>query len=216
MHGPNRHIPVLLTLPLMTLALFAASCAGEPDQAAPAQPLQAQAPDSEPAFFAIGETADRIAYVIDRSASMTDTFPAVKAGLARSIRMLKPNQLFYVVFYSSGPAVELPARKMVPAVEPNKLSAYEFIDSIEPAGQTNPNEAIEKAFAATPTIIYLMTDGEFKRSVIDLIDELNPDRKVIVNTFCVVYNSGEQVMREIASRNGGAYRHLTRSDLKKP
>jgi len=203
---------------LTALGLFAASviatgCAGTTDDQATTETLQPPVTDKQPEFFGVGGTAEKIAYVIDRSGSMTDTFPAVKAELRRSIRMLRPNQRFYTVFYSSGPAVELPARKMVPATEANKLNAYEFIDAIVPVGQTHPEEALRMAFAAKPTIVYLMTDGEFNRTVVALIDKLNADRKVTVNTICVVYNSGEQVLREIARKNGGQYVHVAQKDL---
>jgi len=213
--GPFTSPSRLLLTPLLLVILGCSpGCTTTPGETAPTRPLEPRKTDAETTFLPVGGSADRIAYVIDRSASMGQALEPVKAELKRSLRLLKPNQRFYVVFYSSGPAVELPARKMAPALEANKLSAYEFIDSIEPAGQTNPNEAIQKAFAATPTTVYLLTDGEFKRAVIDLIDQLNPKREVIVNTFCVVYNSGEQIMREIANRNGGTYTHITRTDLK--
>ena len=216
MHQPNSRMPVLLTLLVLALAFVSPGCTNEPDQMARTQPLQQHTPENEFAFFPVGGPSDRIAYVIDRSASMGQTLEPVKQELKRSLNALKPNQMFYVVFYSSGPAVEVPGASMLPATQPNKLAACEFIDSIKPAGQTQPVDAIKRAFDVKPTLVYVMTDGEFKRSVIDLIDQLNPEREVIVNTFCVVYNSGEQVMREIARRNGGAYTHVTRSDLDKP
>lgn len=164
-------------------------------------------------FFGVGGVADKIVYVVDRSGSMTDSIMYVKYELRRSIRMLKPNQRFFVVFYSTGPAVGMPVGKLVPATEANKMMAYEFIDSIVPVGQTDPSDALVQAFKLQPDLIYLLTDGEFDRKIIDLIDKQNRSDKVTVHTFCFIYTSGEAVLQEIAQRNDGEYKYIGEGDL---
>lgn len=166
-----------------------------------------------PDFFGVGGVAEKIVYVVDRSGSMTDSIMYVKYELRRSIRMLKPNQRFYVVFYSTGPAVGMPSGKLVPATEQNKLAAYEFIDSIVPVGQTDPSEALKQAFSVGPELIYLLTDGEFDRKIVPLIDKLNAKKDVTVHTFCFIYTGGEAILQEIAQRNGGEYKYIGEDDL---
>ncbi len=164
-------------------------------------------------FFGLGGVAGKIVYVVDRSGSMTDSIMYVKYELKRSIRMLKPNQQFYVVFYSSGPPVEMPSRRLVPATEPNKLAAYEFIDSIVPVGQTDPSKALERAFEVGPELIYLLTDGEFDKKIVNLIDKLNRGDKVTVHTLCFIYTGGEPLLQQIAQANGGTYKYIGENDL---
>jgi len=166
-----------------------------------------------PDFFGVGGVAEKIVYVVDRSGSMTDSIMYVKYELRRSIRMLKPNQRFYVVFYSTGPAVGMPSGKLVPAIEQNKLAAYEFIDSIVPVGQTDPSEALRQAFKVGPELVYLLTDGEFDKKVVNLIDKLNVKKDVTVHTFCFIYTGGEAILQQIAQRNDGEYKYIGEDDL---
>jgi hypothetical protein len=164
-------------------------------------------------FFGVGGVARKVVYVVDHSGSMTDSIMYVKFELKRSIRMLKPNQQFHVIFYSSGPALEMPSRKLMPATEGNKLAANEFIDSIVPVGQTDPSEALSRAFQQDPELIYLLTDGDFDKKIIDHIDKLNTAKKVTIHTIGFIYSIGEPILQEIAKRNAGSYRFVGENDL---
>ena len=164
-------------------------------------------------FFGVGGVAEKVVYVVDRSGSITDSIMYVKYELRRSIRALKPSQKFYVIFFSSGPAVPMPSGKLVPAVEANKQAAYEFIDSIVPVGQTDPSEALKMAFGAGPEVIYLLTDGEFEKKIVPLIDKLNTKKDVQVHTFCFLYTGGEAILQEIAKKNDGEYKYIGEDDL---
>jgi len=167
-------------------------------------------------FFAIGgeeEGPHKIAYVVDRSGSMTDSIDFVKYELKRSLSELTDQYEFHVIFYSSGPPVEMATRRLVHATEGNKNMAYGFVDDIVTAGETDPSKALERAFAAKPEVIYLLTDGEFDRGVIDLVRRLNADKRVTVHTICFMYRSGEPVLQQIATENGGNYRFVGEADL---
>ena len=165
-------------------------------------------------FFAVKSgPAARIVYVVDRSGSMTDSIDYVKYELKRSIRALAEEQLFGVIFYSSGPFVEMTPRRLVNATDRNKLLAVEFIDSVIAQGQTDPSGALERAFELQPDAIYLLTDGEFDRAIIGLVKRLNAAGKVKVHTIGFLYRMGEQVLKQIADQNGGQYRFVSEKDL---
>ncbi len=157
----------------------------------------------------------RVAYIVDRSGSMTDSFSYVKHEMKRSIRALRPSDSFFIVFYSSGPAVEMPVRKMVYATESNKNIAYDFIDSIIAIGQTDPSEALRRTFEVGANTVYLLTDGEFDRGIAGQIDRLNVRKDAIIHTICFVYSDGEPLLKEIAAHNGGTYRFVGENDLSK-
>ena len=166
-------------------------------------------------FFATGgeEEPRGIVYVIDRSGSMTCSLDYVKSELKRSIGELSEDDEFDVIFYSSGPPVEMPTRRLVNATERNKQLAFQFIDGVIAQGETDPAGAIERAFAVKPDIIYILTDGEFDRAIVALVKRLNADAKVTVHTIGFLYREGEPILKQIADQNGGRYRFVSEKDL---
>jgi secreted protein with Ig-like and vWFA domain len=107
----------------------------------------------------------------------------------------------------------MPTRRLVNGTERNKQLAYEFIDGVIVQGQTDPSKALERAFACNPDAIYLLTDGEFDRAIIDLLKRLNVGGKVTVHTIGFIYKTGEAVLKAIAEQNGGQYRFVSEKDL---
>jgi phage FluMu protein Com len=169
-------------------------------------------------FFGVGGSGEsdesaKIVYVVDRSGSMTDSIDFVKYELKRSIGDLSEAKEFHVIFYSSGPPVEMPTRRLVNATERNKQLAFEFIDGVIAQGETDPSKALERAFDCRPELIYLLTDGEFDRAIIDQVKRLNVGGKVTVHTIGFLYKTGETVLKQIADDNHGNYKFVSESDL---
>ena len=168
-------------------------------------------------FRPVEQTSGKIVYVVDRSGSMTDSIDFVKAELRRSIAELGDDVEFHVIFYSSGPPVEMPTRRLVPATDRNKQLAFEFVDGIIALGETDPSKALERAFAVRPEVIYLLTDGEFDRGIIDLVKRLNVGRRAQVFTIGFLYTypgtSAERVLKQIARDSGGEYKFVSEQDL---
>ncbi|HET6442217.1 MAG TPA: VWA domain-containing protein [Phycisphaerae bacterium] len=159
------------------------------------------------------EEARKIVYVVDRSGSMTDSIDYVKEDLKRSIGELPDDKEFHVLFYSSGPCVEMPTRRLVNATERNKQFACEFVDGIIAQGETDPSDALRRAFTVRPEVIYLLTDGEFDRAIVGLVRGLNAGDRVRVHTIGFLYRSGEKVLKQIAAENGGNYKFVSEGDL---
>ena len=164
-------------------------------------------------FFGAGGEAGKIVYVVDRSGSMTDSIDYVKFELKRSIGELGEEKEFHVIFYSSGPPVEMPTRRLVNATDRNKQLAFEFIDGVIPQGETDPSKALERAFEVKPELIYLLTDGEFDKTIVGLVKKLNAGGQVNVHTIGFLYRMGEQVLKQIAEENGGNYKFVSEKDL---
>lgn len=163
------------------------------------------------------EEARKIVYVVDRSGSMTDSLDLVKLELARAIRELPEEKEFHVIFYSDGPPLEMPTRRLVNATERNKRLALEFIDGVIARSETDPSEALARAFAVRPDAIYLLTDGEFDRAVVGLVRRLRGERQVAVHTIGFLYTPpgsvAEAILKEIADQNGGEYKFVSEQDL---
>jgi hypothetical protein len=166
-------------------------------------------------FFSIpmDEKAHKIVYVIDRSGSMTDSIDYVKYELRRAIGNMDEKTAFHVIFYSSGPFIEMPAKALVAATDENKKAAFAFVDSIIPNGETDPSKALERAFAVGADCIYLLTDGEFADTVPDLVKKLNPKGAVTVHTIGFINKTGEAVLKKIAEQTGGKYKFVSEADL---
>jgi hypothetical protein len=157
--------------------------------------------------------ATKIVYVVDRSGSMTDSLDYVKMELKRSLRELGPEKMFHIIFYSSGPALEMPARRLVSATGANRRRAYEFIDGVVASGETDPSEAFQRAFAVGPEVIYFLTDGEFDQAIVGQVKRANVGGKVAVNTIGFLYRPNEALLRKIAADNGGNYKFISEADL---
>jgi len=164
-------------------------------------------------FFGITSHMRRVVYVVDRSGSMTDSIDYAKFELKRSIGALDSDAEFHVIFYSSGEPVQMPPRHLVPASRSNKLAAFEFIDQVVAQGETDPSEALKRAFALHPTVIFVLTDGEFGAKTVGQIERLNIGDRTTVNTIGFLYRIGEKVLKQIAEQNNGNYKFVSEADL---
>jgi len=177
-------------------------------------PAAGVAAGNEVTFLGIrAKKAKKTVYIIDRSGSMTDSIDFVKYELKRSIRGLDDSQEFHIIFYSSGPPVEMPTQRLVSATDRNKQLAFEFINGILPQGETDPSKALERAFSCQPDVIYLLTDGEFNKTLVGFVKRLNVGGKVTVHTIGFLYQTGEQVLKQIANDNNGTYKFVSEKDL---
>jgi hypothetical protein len=107
----------------------------------------------------------------------------------------------------------MPTRRLVSATDRSRQLAFEFIDGVIPQGETDPSKALERAFACQPDLIYLLTDGEFDKAIVDLVRRLNVGGKVRVYTIGFLYNPKGDVLRAIAEQNGGEYKFVSERDL---
>jgi hypothetical protein len=160
-----------------------------------------------------GGSPAKVVYIVDRSGSMTDSLDFVKYELKRSLQELRDDSQFHIVFFSSGPPMEVAARRLMSATERNRGLAMDFIDSVIATGGTDPMQALDRAFAVQPDVIYLLTDGEFDKAVIDYVKRLNAGGRVKVFTIGFLYNPENRVLREIAAQNGGEYKFVSEADL---
>jgi len=164
-------------------------------------------------FYGAGGNAYKICYVIDRSGSLLDTFEYLRASLKKSIRDLVPQQQFHVIFFAAGKPQELPAGRLIYATQKNKEDACKYLDTVSPEGQTQPEAALERAFACKPDLIYFMTDGDFDAKVVDLLARINKNKKVKINTYSYLHKPGEALLKQIAREHGGRYKHVTEDDF---
>jgi hypothetical protein len=160
-------------------------------------------------FFGIRSKARSVGFVVDCSGSMAGTrMTHTKAELVESIIRLKPEQRFYVTFFSSGeqPMSAAP-RSLAPASFDEKIRCYQWIRPIDAEGGTNPESSVLLTAQMKPDAIYLLSDGEFSALNPATFEQLAADR-IVVNTVAFEDESGANMLREIAERTGGSYRFV--------
>jgi len=172
-------------------------------------------------FFGQRGNAYKVVYVIDTSGSLGWIFEPVQRALIESIDQLRPTQSFHVIFAGSRP-IELPPRKLVPAIEAYKEPARRFISELVPELQCDPVAAMQRAFAVGPELIYFLTDGDFGlagKELLARLREWNADRRVHITTigFGVKLTGsqlggqpvGEPILRQIAQEHSGNFRWVS-------
>jgi len=170
-------------------------------------------------FFGSFAEERKVCYVVDCSGSMQGVFGQVRKKLSESIGKLQPDQYFYIIFFGGDRLFEFGDGKLLRATEEVKSAAYEFIDSIQPAGQTNALSAFERAvqirdsMAQSSAVVYFLTDGfeltaedeqRFSQKAASLLAKFAPGTRI--NTIGFWPQSDDrEMLRTIARQSGGDF-----------
>ena len=171
-----------------------------------------------PQFFGLGgeaRAARRIVYVVDRSGSMLGVFGDLRRELKRSIDRLRKSQKYHVIFYSTDPPVEASPKRLVNAIRASKEKTFDFIDQITPGGMTQPIEAMRRAFALEPDLVYFLSDGDIPEAAL-LKENLrlwNRQENVRIFTIAYVSSAGRELLEDIAREHNGAFRFVSEYEL---
>ena len=163
-------------------------------------------------FFGIKTPGRRFVYVIDRSGSMASgdqRFLKANTELLTSVLRLQTRQQFLVCYFNTSPT-PMPGGVLVKADRSGKQQLANWMYSVFPAGGTDPSSSLQLAVSMKPDAVFLLTDGEFGSSALQLLRQINPkgNTQVSVNTVAFVSRSGEQQLMQIAQENGGDYRFV--------
>ncbi len=215
------------------LDLFAGSAhMGAEDASAALAQFAPQASHEGVRFAGVASSNARdIVYVIDASGSMVAWLKFVIEELERSLEGLVPQQRFAVIFFQRNDAIESPPRgRFIRATPQEKARVLQWIDrTIVPAGRSNPLQALRRAIALEPDVIFVLStnvtgSGEFEidqRELLATLDALNPldartgRRPVQINCIQFLQHDPLGTLREIARQHGGenGYRFLSETDL---
>ncbi|MCF7958544.1 MAG: VWA domain-containing protein [Phycisphaerae bacterium] len=159
-------------------------------------------------FFGLTARGTQFVYVVDYSGSMRGAkIQAAKAELLRSIKSLKTNMKFFIIFYNQG-FIAMPAENLVAATQENKSRYFDWIEKIVAGGGTHPTEGMIKALSLKPDAIWMLSDGQFGPQACEAIRQANQGAKVQIHTIAFYDNTGEVQLKKIAEENRGAYRFV--------
>ena len=170
-------------------------------------------------FFGSWTEERKICYLVDCSGSMQGTFGRVCKKLVESVKSLQPDQYFYIIFFGGDKLFELGSGRLLRATEENKSAACNFIESVQPAGQTNAIAAMERVVqirdgrGAGPSIVYFLTDGfelttedsqKFAQKVTLLLKQCAPRTRINTIGFWPQDND-RKMLETIAQQTGGEF-----------
>jgi len=170
-------------------------------------------------FFGSWTDQRKICYLVDCSGSMQGILGRVRKKLKESIQNLQQDEYFYIIFFGGDRLLEFGNGRLIRATEQTKSAAYDFIDSVRPAGQTNAMAAMERTVQIrddsgfSPSIVYFLTDGfelttedaqKFSREIANLLKRFAPATRI--NTIGFWPASDDRKMLEtIARQSGGEF-----------
>ncbi len=170
-------------------------------------------------FFGSRTEERKVCYVVDSSGSMLGMFGRVRENLKKSIEALQPDQYFYIIFFGGKELLESGGGRLLRATPKAKSAAHSFIDSVQPAGQTNALAALERAVQIrdssgnSPAVIYFLTDGfelttentrRFSQRISNLLREFSPKIKINAIGFWPA-ESDRKMLEAIATQSGGEF-----------
>jgi hypothetical protein len=176
-------------------------------------------------FMGVSGNARTVAYVCDASGSMIGLpFDLLKIELKKAVDVLVPIQAFNIIFFQEGDAASL-SKTLVVANPVNKQKAYQYLQEVRERALSDPIKALKLAFSQQPQLMYVLTDGAFddNDAVIAEIRKLNASKKTKINTIAFFSpdqqtaerKACEDVLRAIASENGGLFKIVYTTDLMK-
>ena len=178
--------------------------------------------------FGVQGTGNRFVYVFDRSLSMSGyggrPLAAAKRELIKSLESLGGVHQFQIVFYNEEPKIfntrAGQSPQLVFASDENKRQAETFVSSITADGGTQHMEALLRAFALTPDVIFFLTDADDpKLSDADLARLRQRNRGgAVIN--CIEYGSGasqsdNNFLKRLAAQHRGHHAYVDVARLPK-
>jgi len=166
-------------------------------------------------FFGSRTDSRWICYLVDCSGSMSGMFGWVRQQLKDSISRLQQDQYFRIIFFGNDKIFELGDGNFLRASDKNKSLAYQYIDSVGPAGRANAIAALAKAIQTGDSrgqVIYLLTDGfELTEQNISLEEQIaglleSNASAAQINTIGFWPQEQDRVMLEtLAQKSGGEF-----------
>ena len=171
-------------------------------------------------FYGTAGNASRVVYILDHSGSMLDNFNFLQLEVRKSVEAMLPVHYFAVIVVSENAEV-LGQMRLERATADNKRDVTLKMDRVVAQGQNDEmlipfKTAFEKAFAMKPQLVYFLTDGKFDAKLMDVVKELNKDRKVRINTIAFVNDKQRDYFDQLsalAKENGGMFKFVSEKDL---
>jgi hypothetical protein len=172
-------------------------------------------------FMGLRGTGASFVYVLDRSASMSESGGApmvfAKRELLKSIQSLLDQHRFQVVFYNESPGSLDPGTsggRLLNASESNKERAARFVQAISPQGGTEHIPGLKMGLSFGPDVLFFLTDAaEPAMSEAQLLEIQDRAERSLTTIHTIQFQRGEATndggwIRDLAEMNRGTYRYV--------
>lgn len=172
--------------------------------------------ESKVSFFDSTAYARKVCYVVDCSGSMKGIFSGVQKKLEQSVRELRQDQFFEIIFFNEN-VTGFSSGNLARASEETKRKAIRFVGIMKPSGVTNALDALKQALRVRDAggepvrVIYFLTDGfelsgeeaeTFNRAVDILLERTTRDIRINVIAFYPQHGD-KAILARIARKTGG-------------
>lgn len=163
-------------------------------------------------FFGTSARGKSFVFVVDCSGSMQGSrFERAIKELRKSVLQLEPDQKFQIVFFNDQALTFIHStygNKLIPATRVERKEVFDWIDKQSAQGGTVPDDALKRALALEPDVIFFLTDADrVPREVRTLIQDHNTHGST-VHTIAFGHRGGETLMQGIAADHHGRYRFV--------
>lgn len=156
-------------------------------------------------FFGIRAEGRLFAFVIDRSGSMESggRLSRAKSELRRTIDGMGFAQSFLVIAFNDE-AFAMRGGRTTTADAEGRRALRSWLNLVTADGRTDPRAAMSQALGTRPDAVFLLTDGEFPRGIVEELIRMNGGRTPI---HCVDLSGGaaRAGLSRIAESSGGKY-----------
>jgi hypothetical protein len=162
-------------------------------------------------FFQIPTQAEKVVYVIDRSASMGlhGALDAARRELRASLERLPPTAHFQVIVYSLRAEPLLPSQPgWLAATAENKDLVAIALGVLPAEGSTHHDQALPRALGLQPDVIFFLTDADdLTQADVRAVTQRNRGRSVIhvVELSTAHRHRPDMPLQTLARDNGGVY-----------
>ncbi len=153
-------------------------------------------------LFGVQVVAERVAYVIDYSSSMSgEKLKRAQRELNDSVGRLTDRQIFTVLLFNTS-AYSEPEFTEKPASQQAKNGLAKWLVQNYASGGTNPLPALEIVLKGDYDVVFLVSDGEFNVNTVKMIRKLN-QKNIPISTISLSVDS--QTLKMVAQENNGQY-----------
>ncbi len=161
--------------------------------------------------------ARKVAFLVDASGSLVDSFPIVLRELSQEITRLPDDRAFTVIFFGAEGVLEVPPVGMRWADRANKQRVRDWIDPsaghINAWGRGDLFEAVRHALTYQPNEIVLLSDNLTSRlasedtikQTVDQLAELIDGKVEQIHVVQFFNRDPHQLLKSIAERFDGTY-----------
>ncbi len=161
-------------------------------------------------------TGPKVVFLVDASGTLIDTIHQAVAWLDIALEQLDTDRRFTVILFRKDQAIEAADSGLKPADPQHIAVVQKWLDprlgNIDPVGQSNIAQALERALAYEPDTLYLLSDNKFGRTpdedaaaVRRQFASALSDQGVTLHTVQFVYRDPENLLESLAAEHGGEY-----------